>query len=158
MKTHSYCLPLKLVHSALPRLEPKGVKANGVLPRIPTVKAGREEPETPVEALVETPVEVPVKSPVSLQPARTEPVSPSVTENVPKVVVKVVPTPRKRQRKVPEATTAKPASPPKPLKVIRRRRGEEEQKVFETDPRSIPKAMLAGIVKPSKDDLDSHVK
>ncbi|MEJ2715824.1 MAG: hypothetical protein P8182_01595 [Deltaproteobacteria bacterium] len=39
---------------------------------------------------------------------------------------------------------APPGPPPKPLKVIRRRRAEEP-KVFETIPKAFPRAMLEGI-------------
>lgn len=68
----------------------------------------------------------------------------SAVERSADVVVKVLPTPRKRERKPPKSEVLQPVDPtPKPLKVIRRRR-EEEPKVFETQPKTLPDAMLEG--------------
>jgi len=58
------------------------------------------------------------------------------------VQVTVVPSPRKRQARVPEVKT-QPPRPPKLIKVIRRR-GEQAPKVFETVTETFPKAMLEG--------------
>ncbi len=63
----------------------------------------------------------------------------------PRALVKVLPTREKRTRKRPEMEVAPViAAVPKPLKVIRRRK-QEEPKVFETAPRTVPRAMLEGI-------------
>jgi hypothetical protein len=65
--------------------------------------------------------------------------------------IRVVPSPRKRQTARPKIETAPvKADTPKPLKVIRRRR-EEAPRIFETPPKTLPKAMLEGI------DLNSEL-
>lgn len=78
---------------------------------------------------------------------REEPRPRAVTEvqRPEEVEVKVVPTPRKRQTRVPK-TEGEPPAPAtsKPLKVIRRR-AEQAPKVFETTTKRFPKAMLEGI-------------
>jgi len=69
--------------------------------------------------------------------------------------IRVVPSPRKRATKQPERETIplQPAAP-KPLKVIRRRR-EEAPKIFETPPKTLPKAMLEGIDLNSESDSEN---
>jgi hypothetical protein len=62
---------------------------------------------------------------------------------------------RKPAKKPPKIeTTVQPAPEPRPLKVIRRRKAEEP-KVFVTQPKSIPDAMMEGITK-EKDEPNSN--
>jgi hypothetical protein len=86
--------------------------------------------------------------------AESEPVMESKPEREPErgpvpssreVKVTVLPTPKKRQRKIVEPKEETAALPPsRPLKVIRRRR-EEEPKVFETPAKTFPQVLLEGV-------------
>jgi hypothetical protein len=79
------------------------------------------------------------------KPRASKPVRVREPKEASGVVAKVSTTRAESLKKPPTTvvTTAAPP-PPKPLKVIRRRKAEEP-KVFETPPRSFPKAMLEGI-------------
>ncbi len=86
-----------------------------------------------------------------LQVAEVQPELEPETKIPPEVVVKVLPARTKRKpRSAKVEVTPAPPPPPKPLKVIRRRK-EEKPKVFETPPKSVPEAMIAGI-KVSQDE------
>jgi hypothetical protein len=124
----------------VPNLVHRKVKAEGRVPRILVLRsrsvAIEQEPE---------PVEPP--SSELLTVGEEQAPRPATVEELPaKHVVTVVPTPRKTRARIPkqEEEKAAPVAAPKPLKVIRRRR-EESPKVFETIPKSFPKAMLEGV-------------
>jgi hypothetical protein len=118
----------------------KKVKAGGRVPRILVLRsrsvAMEQEPE---------PVQSPLSELLTVEEERA-PRHVPVEELPAKHVVTVVPTPRKTRARIPkqEEEKAAPVTAPKPLKVIRRRR-EESPKVFETIPKSFPKAMLEGV-------------
>ncbi|MBI4964336.1 MAG: hypothetical protein HY913_13750 [Desulfomonile tiedjei] len=125
----------------IPRLNSTKVKVAGKLPR---VSLERLKPAAPVE-----------RQPVEAIVARPSPETVQKVERPSEAIIKVVPTPRKREIRPPRAKAAplQPA-PPKPLKVIRRRR-EEAPKIFETSPKSVPKAMLEGIDLDTETDADN---
>jgi len=115
-----------------PVLNKRMIKVAGKVPRLPSLRV------KPVAAVREVePVE---KGAIKRSPEPMPSVEPPT-----EALVTVVPTPRKRAIR-PQRAKAAPVEPaaPKPLKVIRRRR-EEAPKIFETPPKSLPKAMLEGI-------------
>ena len=81
--------------------------------------------------------------PTPAAPVSETPAVPKVVETARQVPVKVIPSPRKRQPRLPKP---EPEVPPVPvaLKVIRRRR-EQAPKVFEKTVKSFPKGMLEGV-------------
>ncbi len=105
----------------------------------PVKKRRRTKPK-PVEPVTAVPVEEPQIPATRLMPA--QPDTPEVPADV---KIQVVPTPRKRQPRIPEPPLESVVSAtPKPIKVIRRR-AEEAPKIFETAPKTVPKAMLEGV-------------
>jgi hypothetical protein len=124
------------------RLNDIKLKVTGNVPRLLSVKlkpAAAVEEEAPAEA-------------ISVKPSAE---SAQIAQLPSQAVITVVPTPRKREirpQRV-EATPLEPAAP-KPLKVIRRRK-EEAPKIFETPPKTVPKAMLEGIDLDPEGDTDN---
>ena len=117
------------------RAEPKSLE-------LKTEKPKRAEAKTPrVKRVSPEPIALEMLAEAALEPER-----PARLEIPAHVAVKVIPTPRKRETKQPEAVVPPPPELPttRPLKVIRKRR-EEAPKVFETIATSVPQAMLVGI-------------
>ena len=112
------------------RMQAKTLEVN-VVEEAPVKVAEEAGPSTPQETVKQAPkprrsVKKPPEATRSVSPAREEkPVEPAKKQKPVEVDARLVP-------------------PPKPLKVIRRRRAEEP-KVFETAPKSFPRAMLAGV-------------
>jgi len=79
------------------------------------------------------------------QPVEAAPLPEPAQIPASQVTIKVIPTPKKRHSRTPEIDV-EPLVPqePKPLKVIRRR-AAQEPKVFETEARLFPEAMLEGV-------------
>jgi len=115
-----------------PVLNKRMIKVVGKVPRLPSLRV------KPVAAVRE-------EEPVEAGAIRRSPEPMPVVEPPTEALVTVVPTPRKREIR-PQRAKPAPVEPaaPKPLKVIRRRR-EEAPKIFETPPKTLPKAMLEGI-------------
>ncbi|GEM_PF-1940027 len=143
-KTDNLFLPAELIHLRVPGLERRNLNTNAYLPRIPDGKT------SPVKRSVQR------SSPKRVIKVRSSVVPEAVEKTRCDVVIKVVPTPQKRQRKEPKPEPA-PPSTPKPLKVIRRR-GKEEQKVLETEPRLIPDAMLNGVKPESLEEREGNAE
>lgn len=107
----------------------------------PVRKAFRSKPK-PVEEAGEAGSPLPEVKPPLIELRASEP---EIAAEPADVKFQVVPTPRKRQPRIPEPQVESIAPPiPKPIKVIRRR-AEEAPKVFETAPKVLPKAMLEGV-------------
>lgn len=118
----------------IPRLSNIRIRLGGKLPRAISAKTTCVEEEQPQE------IAAPQAQSIEVVPEpEVVPVPP------PQVTVKVIPTPKKRHTRVPEIEI-EPLVPqePKPLKVIRRR-AAQEPKVFETEARLFPEAMLEGV-------------
>lgn len=124
------------------RLNDIKLKITGKVPRLLSAKmkpAAAVEEEAPAEA-------------IAIKPSAES----AQTAQLPyEAVITVVPTPRQREIR-PQRVKAAPLEPaaPKPLKVIRRRR-EEAPKIFETPPKTLPKAMLEGIDLDPEADADN---
>ena len=126
-------IPGKLPSESIPRLDRITVRVTGTFPLI---RAPRPEPPSATEEHSFTP---------RIEPAAVPPPIVKKTPSVAKAIVKVIPAKEKRTRRKPEIEAAPVvAEAPKPLKVIRRRK-EEAPNVFETGPRTVPRAMLEGI-------------
>lgn len=134
--------PEDVAHDLPEKTPPKLAKAPKVKAKVneePVRKVREPKPKRvePVEAFVKEEPPIPV---VELKPAKRE-----ASEASADVRIQLVPTPRKRQPRIPEPQVESVVSAtPKPIKVIRRR-AEEAPKVFETAPKTVPKAMLEGV-------------
>jgi hypothetical protein len=144
-ETDNLMLPADLIHLRVPRLDQTGLNMNADLPRIPDNKLTPTKPRDPA------------RSPTRVIKTKSLVVVPKRVKKRPTdVVVQVVPTPQKKERKTPKPEHVTPRNP-KPLKVIRRR-GKEEEKVFETGPKLIPDAMLKGVKPKSLEEIDRREK
>ncbi len=138
-----------LSNRKIPRLANKKVRLEGRVPKILVLRSRQIE-------IVEEPESVEEPAPVVVTETRVE--APPAQEPRAVPVVRVVSTrkmPRARTPKV-DAEAVAPAPIQKPLKVIRRRR-EQSPIVFETMPKSVPKAMLEGIDFEAGENNHKHV-
>jgi len=126
-----------LAKRRIPKIINKKVRAEGRVPRTLVLRSRSA-------GIVEEPEKIQPVLPLAVIEEQERPAA--ATPLPTKVVVTVVPTPRKARARSPktEGAAIPPAPVAKPLKVIRRRR-EESPKVFETSPKSLPRAMLEGI-------------
>jgi hypothetical protein len=149
----------------VPTLRKRTLKVSGRVPRILPVKLTaeprKEEPELIQVEVVAAPHPLPIPeavielSPMALAPIEPESIDPPPMEPPrmelpsveipPHVQVQFIPTPKKRGPRS-LSLAEEPNVPPvtKPLKIIRKRK-EEAPKVFETEPKPVPQAMLEGI-------------
>lgn len=135
--TDSDRLPRKLTRVRIPLLTGIRVMLPGKTPDVHDVE---EESVKVVEEAA---------PPVAQEPVRQAPKTRRSVKKSPEVTQKVIPPPEEKPKPVEPAKSAPETRdplvpPPKPLKVIRRRRAEEP-KIFETAPKSFPRAMLEGI-------------
>jgi hypothetical protein len=134
--------PEKFVPDVLAEAPAKPTKISKVKAKVDEVpvkklRKPKPMPVEPVQAVIKEEPPIPV---VELKPS--EPEAPEASADV---KIQVVPTPRKRQPRIPEPQVESAVSAtPKPIKVIRRR-AEEAPKVFETAPKTVPKAMMEGV-------------
>ncbi len=144
-------LPSDLVDVEVPRLEQWNAEGDLTFPRLPLERSDvppvRDELPTNDPGEIESPEEKP-----DSQDAKE---NVSVKQMISAVGVTKVPTPRKRIRVIKEPDPEPKTK--KPLKVIRRR-GKEQQKVFEAEAKDVPSAMLDGVKIPdTADDEDQGV-
>jgi hypothetical protein len=155
----------------IPKLVCKKLKLSGRLPRLLPVRVVPEQKPNPPES-IELQVEIPpYVEQYAIEPAPSVYIEPEasvftepyvepprkVVPEIPShVEVKLIPTPKKRGPRyaaAPEESSEPPVT--KPLKVIRKRKAEAP-KIFETDPRPMPQAMLVGIETESEDSNESE--
>ncbi len=138
-----------LSNRKIPRLANKKVRLEGRVPKILVLRTRQIE-------ITEEPESVEEPAPAAVAEPQTEPEP--IEEPLAVPVVKVVPTPKRPRARTPkvdrDAATA--ASAQKPLKVIRRRR-EQSPIVFETMPKSFPKAMLEGVDFEAEENNHRHI-
>jgi hypothetical protein len=144
----------------VPRLGKLGNKWSGVsarrLPDLCGRKVRLSEPEAVAPPLPE-PVAPPKQEPPPSKKETREPVVTKTTtvRQVPEKRSRAVtPAENQKQETAKEKVPVIPEEPPKPLKVIRRRR-EQAPKVFETAPKNVPLAMLEGIASPTDEDAST---
>lgn len=126
------------------------------LPDLRGKKVRASEPEvlTPPPPEPVPPVEPEIQQ-VKSEPREAVAPKPAKTRQVPEKRSKAVSQVDSQKREAPvEKAPVIAQDPPKPLKVIRRRR-EQAPKVFETPPKTVPLAMLEGISLGTDEDANS---